>query len=35
MRNRLKYCCLTLAEGAIAGYLASAAVWAGLRVSGF
>jgi hypothetical protein len=33
MRNRIKYCCLTIAEGALAGYLASAAVWFGLHVS--
>jgi hypothetical protein len=35
MRTRFKYCCIAIAEGAIAGYLASAAVWVGLSVSGF
>jgi hypothetical protein len=35
MRTRLKHCCLAIVDGAIAGYLASAAVWAGFSVSGF
>jgi hypothetical protein len=33
MRHRIKHCCLAIAEGAIAGYLASAAVWIGISVS--
>jgi hypothetical protein len=33
MRNRLRHCCLAIAEGAIAGYFASAAVWIGISVS--
>jgi hypothetical protein len=33
MRTRLKHCCLAIAEGAIAGYLASAALWIGISVS--
>jgi hypothetical protein len=35
MRARFKYCCIAIADGVIAGYLASAAVWVGLSVSGF
>jgi hypothetical protein len=31
--RRLKQCCLAIADGAIAGYLASAAVWIGISVS--
>jgi hypothetical protein len=33
MSARIKHCCLTLVEGAIAGYFASAAVWIGISVS--